>query len=169
MADIKTNLLSKDDNEDPLNKIENTTNGIYEAERENNADELDDQVSRCSNLNESETHEVKHGCNKDGIQVEIREEIKQYRKKSSYLKYNKNLFDGTKTAIKKLWCVVFVCILFIIAEVAGGLIASSLAILSDAVHLGSDLFGFAISIIAMYLSQKDATARYTYGYNRAEI
>jgi len=72
------------------------------------------------------------------------EEIKQYRKKSSYLKYNKNLFDGAKTAIKKLWCVVFVCILFIIAEVAGGLIASSLAILSDAVHLGSDLFGFAI-------------------------
>lgn len=55
------------------------------------------------------------------------------------------------------------------AEIVGGLMASSLAILTDAAHLMSDVAGFAISILAIYLSQQDATHAFTYGWSRAEI
>jgi len=84
--------------------------------------------------------------------------------------YNTDLINSTADqALCKLWMVVVVCVLFIIAEVVGGVIANSLAILSDAVHLGSDLFGFFISIVAIQLSKKKATQAYSYGFMRIEI
>lgn len=44
--------------------------------------------------------------------------------------------------------------ILIILEVIGGLIASSLAIISDAAHMFSDLTGFMISIMSLYLAQR---------------
>lgn len=76
---------------------------------------------------------------------------------------------AAKGDIKKLWMIFGVCCVFIVAEVVGGLIAGSLAILSDAVHLASDLIGFVFSIVAINLSMMDATVVYTYGYARAQI
>ena len=51
----------------------------------------------------------------------------------------------------KLLTVSFVCIIFLSAEVVGGILAASLAILSDAAHMFSDLSGFFISIISIWL------------------
>lgn len=48
--------------------------------------------------------------------------------------------------------VSLVCTVLIILEVIGGFIASSLAIISDAAHLFSDLSGFMISIMSLYLA-----------------
>lgn len=48
--------------------------------------------------------------------------------------------------------VSLVCVVLIILEVIGGLIASSLAIISDAAHMLSDLLGFMISIMSLYLA-----------------
>jgi zinc transporter 2 len=85
-------------------------------------------------------------------------------------RYKPELIDAAaKGDIKKLWAIFFVCCVFIVAEVVGGLIAGSLAILSDAVHLASDLIGFVFSIVAINLSMMDATVVYTYGYARAQI
>ena len=61
------------------------------------------------------------------------------------------------------------CFTFIIIESIGAFISHSIAILTDAVHLFSDLFGFMLSLLAVYLSQKKSTNRKTYGYVRAEI
>jgi Co/Zn/Cd efflux system component len=45
----------------------------------------------------------------------------------------------------------------------------SLAIVTDAAHLLSDVSGFAVSLFAVALSQREPSAHYTYGYHQAEI
>jgi zinc transporter 2 len=59
--------------------------------------------------------------------------------------------DG-KRAMKKLFFVSIICFLFMAAEFAGGIISGSLAILSDAAHLFSDVAGFLISFVSIYIS-----------------
>ena len=44
------------------------------------------------------------------------------------------------------------------------IISGSLAILSDAAHMFSDIFGFAISIVAITVSQKKSNKTYSFGY-----
>jgi len=59
--------------------------------------------------------------------------------------------------------------LFMAIEIMGGIFAHSLAILSDAAHLLTDIFGFAIALLATILAATSATKYYTYGLMRAEI
>jgi len=47
--------------------------------------------------------------------------------------------------------------------------AHSLAIMTDAAHLLSDLAGFLISIFALWVSSKEPTSRLSFGFHRAEI
>ena len=47
--------------------------------------------------------------------------------------------------------------------------SGSLAILTDAAHQFSDVAGFVISFLAICLSKKKATVKYSYGYHRADI
>ncbi|GLJ42345.1 hypothetical protein SUGI_0876860 [Cryptomeria japonica] len=54
-------------------------------------------------------------------------------------------------------------------EVVGGIKANSLAILTDAAHLFSDVAGFAISLFAIWASGWEATPRQTFGFYRLEI
>jgi len=56
-----------------------------------------------------------------------------------------------------------------IIEFIGGYISNSLAIMTDAAHLFSDVTGFAISIFSVTLSTVPKTKVFTYGYHRAEI
>lgn len=55
------------------------------------------------------------------------------------------------------------------AEIIGGYISGSLAIMTDAAHLLSDLLGFVISLCALFIGQRAPTNKHTYGYVRAEI
>ena len=72
-------------------------------------------------------------------------------------------------AIRKLSWVCVICTIFMIIEVIGGYLANSIAIMSDAAHLLSDLLGFLISIISIFISRKVAKNDMSYGYHRAEI
>ena len=72
-------------------------------------------------------------------------------------------------AIKKLTWVCVICTFFMIIEIIGGYLANSIAIMSDAAHLLSDLLGFIISIISIHISRKVAKNDMSYGYHRAEI
>ena len=56
-----------------------------------------------------------------------------------------------------------------ILEILGGLLAHSLAIITDAAHLLSDVSGFAVSLFAVALSRKVPSQNFTYGYHQAEI
>ena len=55
------------------------------------------------------------------------------------------------------------------AEVVGGLISNSLALLSDAIHMLTDFSGFLVSFMSIWISKKKPSKRMSYGYHRAEI
>jgi len=56
-----------------------------------------------------------------------------------------------------------------IAQLFGGIISGSMALLSDALHNFSDVLTLIISYIANKLAQKEFTIKHTFGYQRAEI
>lgn len=56
-----------------------------------------------------------------------------------------------------------------VAEIAGGIISGSLALISDALHNFSDTVSLLISLIAVKISEQKSTENRTYGYKRAEI
>jgi cobalt-zinc-cadmium efflux system protein len=58
---------------------------------------------------------------------------------------------------------------FTAAEVVGGLLTGSLALLADAAHMLSDSVSLLLALGAVWLAGRPATARRTFGYNRAEI
>lgn len=60
-------------------------------------------------------------------------------------------------------------ILITVAQVIGGLVSGSLALLSDALHNFSDVLSLIVSYIANKLSKKEASLQRTFGFKRAEI
>ncbi|XP_064456476.1 proton-coupled zinc antiporter SLC30A2-like [Ornithodoros turicata] len=72
-------------------------------------------------------------------------------------------------AFRKLLFASILCLMFMIFEVVGGLLANSLAIATDAAHLLADLTGFIISMGAVWLSSKPPTRNMTFGWYRAEV
>ena len=69
---------------------------------------------------------------------------------------------------KPLWWAFGLTTAFLIAEVAGALVTNSLALLSDAAHMGTDVLALAISLFAVRLSRRPPDAKRTYGYARME-
>ncbi|PKA63311.1 Metal tolerance protein A2 [Apostasia shenzhenica] len=74
-----------------------------------------------------------------------------------------------KASIRKLLIAVFLCFIFMCLEVVGGIKANSLAILTDAAHLLSDLAAFGISLFSIWAAGWAATPRQSYGFFRVEI
>jgi cobalt-zinc-cadmium efflux system protein len=58
---------------------------------------------------------------------------------------------------------------FMFAEVVGGLVTGSLALLADAAHMLSDSFSLWLALGAVWLASRPATLRRTFGLKRAEI
>lgn len=58
---------------------------------------------------------------------------------------------------------------FIVAEVTVGIMASSLALITDAGHMVTDAFAIGLALVAMRLAARPARGRWTYGFKRAEI
>src|SRR4051794_41932264 len=56
-----------------------------------------------------------------------------------------------------------------VVEVVGGLLASSLALLSDAGHMLTDAAALGLAIAAARLAARPAGGRFTFGLGRAEI
>lgn len=60
-------------------------------------------------------------------------------------------------------------LLITLLQIAGGLIANSLGLLSDAAHNFSDVVALALSLLAVRLGRRPATPTRTFAYKRAEI
>src|ERR1035437_1962518 len=60
-------------------------------------------------------------------------------------------------------------ILFVIAEALSGYIYNSMALIADAGHNLSDVLALAFSWIAILLSQRKPTLKFTYGFRRSTI
>ncbi|OAY82205.1 Metal tolerance protein 1 [Ananas comosus] len=72
-------------------------------------------------------------------------------------------------SMRKLLMAVALCLVFMTVEVVGGIKANSLAILTDAAHLLSDVAAFAISLFSLWASGWEATPQQSYGFFRVEI
>ncbi|KAI6210143.1 Zinc transporter 2 [Aphelenchoides besseyi] len=77
--------------------------------------------------------------------------------------------ETKKRAIRVLWLSVIVCLFFMICEVVGGVWAGSLAIITDAAHLLTDLASMLISLFSLYLASRPASQRMSFGWHRAEV
>ncbi len=69
---------------------------------------------------------------------------------------------------KPLWIALALTTCFLIVEVVGAFVSNSLALLSDAAHMGTDVIALAISLFAVRLGKRPADAKRTYGYARME-
>lgn len=70
---------------------------------------------------------------------------------------------------RNLGIAIVLNIVITLAQVIGGFISGSLALMSDAMHNFSDVLALIISWFASKLSKKAQTPSQTYGYKRAEI
>ena len=70
---------------------------------------------------------------------------------------------------RALWIALSVNGGFMVAELVGGVVFGSLALLADAAHMLSDVAGLAIALVAQHLIDRPASVRHTFGLQRAEV
>ena len=70
---------------------------------------------------------------------------------------------------RKLLIALLITALVMISELVGGLLANSLALLSDAGHMLTDVLALSLSLFAMWFARNPPTASKTYGFYRLEI
>lgn len=71
--------------------------------------------------------------------------------------------------IRRLSLTLGLAAVYTVAEVIGGLVTGSLALLADAGHMLSDVGALALSLFALWIARRPATSRRTWGYYRTEI
>lgn len=70
---------------------------------------------------------------------------------------------------KRLTIVFGLTATYLVAEVIGGLVTGSLALLADAGHMLTDVAGLGLALLAIRFAERPATPERTYGYYRVEI
>jgi cobalt-zinc-cadmium efflux system protein len=69
----------------------------------------------------------------------------------------------------KLKLVLALLTTFFIVELVAGFLTNSLALISDAGHMLTDIFAISVSIFGFKIAENKATNKKTYGFYRAEI
>jgi len=75
----------------------------------------------------------------------------------------------TREAERRLWLTISVAVGIAVMELVGGLIAHSLSLISDSGHVFTDILAIGLSIFSIRLARRPHSARWSYGYHRAEI
>ncbi|OKP77267.1 cation transporter [Ensifer adhaerens] len=77
--------------------------------------------------------------------------------------------DVTSTPVSRLWASLGLTGGFMLAEVVGGILTGSLALISDAMHMLTDTAALAIALVAIHVGRRPSDLLRTYGYARFEI
>ncbi len=56
-----------------------------------------------------------------------------------------------------------------VVEVVGGILSDSISLLSDAVHMFTDVMAIGLSLFAITMATKSHSGAMTFGYHRAEV
>jgi cobalt-zinc-cadmium efflux system protein len=80
-----------------------------------------------------------------------------------------HLSEGSADSTRRLQLALAITAVILIAEVVGGLLSNSLALLADAGHMLTDVAALALSLFVAWFSRRPETPRRTYGYLRLEI
>jgi cobalt-zinc-cadmium efflux system protein len=85
--------------------------------------------------------------------------------------YNHSIDSHQETisSYRRLKITLAIVLVIMVAEVVGGIFSSSLALLSDAGHMLVDALAIGLSLFAMTIASRPATATKTFGYHRFEI
>ncbi|MFH0846540.1 MAG: cation diffusion facilitator family transporter [Chloroflexota bacterium] len=75
----------------------------------------------------------------------------------------------TINSYRRLKIAFVITFSFMVAEALGGILSDSLSLLGDAGHMLVDAFALALSLFAMNIAHRPATAQRTFGYRRIEI
>jgi len=76
---------------------------------------------------------------------------------------------GTDANSRRLWLTLALVLAYMGAEVVGGLVSGSLALIADAGHMASDAAALGLTLFAIRFARRPATPRRTFGSYRAEI
>ena len=77
--------------------------------------------------------------------------------------------EVTQKSVRLLILSFAINMLLSVAEIIGAIISGSVSLIGDALHNTSDAFSILIAVIAFKIGNKKASAKYTYGFKRAEI
>jgi cation diffusion facilitator family transporter len=86
-----------------------------------------------------------------------------------WTKEKEKMTKANAVAMKKLGLVAVLTSMFIVVEIVGSSMSGSLAILTEAAHLATDVLGIVVSMIGLHIAKKDATEKYSFGFHRAEL
>ncbi len=70
---------------------------------------------------------------------------------------------------KNLFYSIVLNVIITLAQIVGGIISGSLALISDALHNFSDVLSLVFSLVAHKLSRRKASLDQTFGFKRAEL
>ena len=98
-------------------------------------------------MSESDKHEYKHSHNHD----------------------HDHHRDFREMSYKRLWWALIINLFFLVAEVAGGILTNSLALLADAGHMLTDVGALALALFVAHIASRPATPNRTFGLLRAEV
>jgi cobalt-zinc-cadmium efflux system protein len=73
--------------------------------------------------------------------------------------------QAPKAILRALW----ITLVFMLIEALGGYFANSLALISDAAHMLTDIGAMLLSLFALWVSRRPSNSKMTFGYHRAEI
>ncbi|MFI7319621.1 cation diffusion facilitator family transporter [Streptomyces venezuelae] len=69
----------------------------------------------------------------------------------------------------RLRIALTITITVMLAQIVGGLMADSLALIADATHMATDALGLGMALLAIHFANRPPTENRTFGYARAEI
>jgi len=78
-------------------------------------------------------------------------------------------YAGVGRDRRRLIIVLAISTAYFLTELVAGYLTNSLALLSDAVHMMTDMAAICLSLLTLWISTRPARGGKTYGYMRAEI
>src|ERR1700744_3022196 len=76
---------------------------------------------------------------------------------------------GGNQAPSAILRAIWITLVFMLIEALGGYFANSLALISDAAHMLTDIGAMLLSLFALWVSRRPSNNKMTFGYHRAEI
>ena len=82
---------------------------------------------------------------------------------------DEELYKQRISTKKKLIKLCILSFLFMVAELVGGFWSNSMAVISDGIHMGSDVIGYIVQLMASIMALQPSSKIYSFGKQRAEL
>ncbi len=83
--------------------------------------------------------------------------------------HSQNHHHEERAGYRRLQITLGIVLVIMVTEIIGGILSGSLALIGDAGHMLVDALALSLSLFAMTLARRPATATKTFGYHRVEI